>query len=224
VFDPDGVVSFKGADSPGIEQMFEEEYEYVRMLILENTNNIPKQAFSFTNLESISVTNSTLDSVPDLTKLTKLRHLRLRKCGLVDFPGNLPKSLETLILDWNCFKVVPKLDLPALTELRLTDCQVEQLPHLNKMSLEVLSLSKNHGLDISKLKLPHTLKQLFLTDMGATQFPKYILSMKFIETLSLNGNHFDNIADLSGLEKLQHLFLGDMEHLTDNGQNNKNNN
>ena len=141
-----------------------------------------------TALRTLDLGHNRLESVPDLSKLTRLEILYLHDNALTDLP-RLPGSLTYLNVSENPLTELPAWRLGALIELRALDLGLTTLPDFELPALRELHLRRNAFTEVPSVV--RSLRELRLLDLRANRLasvPEWIVELPRLEKLDLRWN------------------------------------
>jgi internalin A len=153
----------------------------------ESNLNIPDD---FTNLKTIYIQNSKLETLKDFEKFVLLEDLLIKNSKIRYLSDVWFPKLVQLNLSGNNVYISDDFHerFQNLTMLQLNNCKLTEIPE-------------------SILKL-NNLTELYLENNRITKLPNSIVNLNQLEILLLNNNLFDEISeDINKLEKLEMLEL-----------------
>lgn len=177
---------------------------------LSNINNLVNLSSS---LQTLKITNTKIDTLPDLSSLTGLKTLNLSNNLLNNVQGLTGLSnLEVLNVSFNelgneLANVVTISALPKLVDVNLSNnllTAVEAFSANN--SLKALNLFNNSLSDLSNLSNLSNLTELNLSQNQLINIAP-IASLTNLDVLALGDNAIEDISPLSALSKLSQLKL-----------------
>ena len=149
---------------------------------------MPSWYGELTGLRTLDLGHNRLESVPDLSALTRLEILYLHDNALRVLPS-LPPSLTYLNVSENPLASLPSLDLPSLLELRCLELGLTAFPEVRLPRLRELHLRTN-----ALEAVPDTVRglhELRLIDLRAnrlTSVPEWVTDLPRLEKLDLRWN------------------------------------
>lgn len=223
--------AYKSLETLNDELKNELRYEFTgyfgRMIEIASPNERERviQSYIEYGVESISLEGCEIYDVSEVIakigKISSLKHLNLCRLNLrgVDL-GQLPKSLESLILSFCELENDDLLHLPNLEELilygngKITDKALDFLPK----SLKVLSLCQCVGIMGSGLKyLGSSLEALFLDGCSHVSDKDIAEIPKSVKVLSLSECDLTDEGMKCIPREVEELTLWQCRHITDRG-------
>ncbi|BFZ03099.1 hypothetical protein BsWGS_06138 [Bradybaena similaris] len=178
-----------------------------------NISSIPDNAFSnvIDSLSILSLNNDSLHTVPKAIAQLNLTSLSLTGNGLSDATG-IPKA-EHIDLSNNALSDPDKLvsalkPLGARIEaLYLDSNNLTVIPSLDNLDIVRLIMSRNQISDHKQGSLPQSLTILGLSGNRLTMLPTMVANLPNIENLDLSSNVIINISTTMIHPNLQGLYL-----------------
>ena len=139
-------------------------------------------------LKSLTINGMKLDTLSDLSSLTKLEKLDLTGCRFPASALSVPAAL------------------PNLTNLKISDCGLSSIADLaGAQNLTVLDLSKNGGIrNLEALSNMTTLKKLYLQNNAVVNLEQ-LTNLTNLETLDVSYNSLTSLAPVANCIKLTTL-------------------
>lgn len=192
---------------PKDKKTIEQDQWYSREIVTKPYLMIPYALGQLKHLEYLDLSNSNIYGHLHIGKLTSLKALKLRGCGIWALPDSFANliNLEELDLSQNQFMVVPKCmgSMKALKTLLINNNNLSNFPIIDFPRLEHLDISGN-----SFDKFPHAvskLTSLMFLNISRCRFDSVdIYNLVNLKVLTL----FDSgITDLQTIPSLPHLEL-----------------
>jgi len=143
-----------------------------------------------TGLETLTIQNSTVDSLAGLRNLSHLNQL----------------TLTDSLVNTEDLKIIAAL--PSLTKLTLSGCSLSSVENLNAASkLTFLDLSNNAIRDLSPLSFMSSLTELNLSH-NALNSLNALSSLSSLKVLDISYNTLTSVAPLSSCSSLTKLYVG----------------
>jgi len=139
-------------------------------------------------LRTLDLGHNALESLPDLSRLTRLEILYIHDNALRELPP-LPRSLTYLNVSENPLRELSLGDFPALVELRALDLGLSSLSLGAMPALRELHLRRNRFAAVPEVV--RSLPSLRLLDLRAnrlTSVPEWITELPRLEKLDLRWN------------------------------------
>lgn len=190
----------------------------VKKLLLRSKkfNAVPKEIFTFTNLEYLDFHNNNIKDIPnDIENLTHLKGLILSHNIIKKITVKLSnlKNLEFVSLQSNKLKHVPKeiSSLRNLKILNISDNHISRLPlTLNpKIHTIIADFNSINLIDEDFFSVYEFIEHLTLRSNQVKLIPEEINQAFNLITLNLNNNKISNVPEeLFYLKKLEEVRLG----------------
>ena len=176
----------------------------------EETKNLIYDCF-ITGAEELDLSESALDSIPNLSFLTNVVELDLSKNQLSSISRSfLPPNLERLYAPENqlIFASLPV----SLTELDLEKNLFETVPNISHLhNLTYLNLAENNLLSISSyISTCKNLKSLILSNNLLCSFPDSLDQLENLNSLDLSFNKITTLSEM--VHRLRRLTQLDLSH------------
>ncbi len=190
----------------------------VKKLLLRNKqfNAIPKEVFTFTNLEYLDFYNNNIKEIPkDIENLINLKEIILSHNVVKNITANLSilRKLEFINLQSNELRFVPK-EISSLRELRtlnISDNHISKLPFtLNPKIRNIIADHNNiSSIDEDFFSIYEFIENITLKSNRIKIIPEGINQAINLITINLNNNKINAIPeDLLFLKKLEEVRLG----------------
>jgi Leucine-rich repeat (LRR) protein/tetratricopeptide (TPR) repeat protein len=185
-----------------------------RLILSRNRlRELPESFRDFTQLEELDLSGCLAERLPDLGRLTQIKHLRLRNCpNLLELPNLSASRLETLECD-HCPRLgsIPSWlsEAVELKELKIGGQDLESLPDLSRcQQLKTLRIVDSPSLT----ELPSALTKLLnlevfsISDAPISELPKDVALMTNLREFHLRNGRLRVLPE-NGPPQLRKLTL-----------------
>lgn len=145
--------------------------------------------------------------VKEISKLSCLKFLNLRKCKIGDMPEFRSRNLEYIDISCNDMDILPTwvLKQPFLKFLNVGGNKLHEISDLSHLPLETLKLHKNQIKIMPKIGKKIKSLNLYLNPMS--NIPEIVLDLSLLEVFSYGATSTSLVPPLSSLSNLKWLTL-----------------
>ncbi|MDQ0462348.1 hypothetical protein QO010_000096 [Caulobacter ginsengisoli] len=170
---------------------------------------IPEEISLLSNLTSLNLSDTNVDTIEKISSLENLSKLDLSNTSISDISSiyKLAKLADLNISNTALSDIKPLRHLSGLTYLDMDDTTVSDISSLSELNeLSIFGADRTKIRDASPLSGLHNLIYISLDDTEVSDI-EFVRELEYLEYLYLRNTSVENISPIEDLENLQVLEL-----------------